>query len=456
MNSKISFCIVLVCLLSCKAKIDGPKLSVGDANFQTTIAIGGNYLAGYQDGALYREGQINSIPALLAERFNEVYLQDALLSSVTSFKQPLMPFGQGFGLNSKKWESEFISQVTLGYKVDCEGTESLSPLKNLIDLTPQSAAMQLLVDSGYSNLAVPFATVADLLNPSFGLGYDTGNENPFYGKFALQPGVSTVLSDALVLDPTFVIAWLGMEDIFGYASVGGFNKSIPSSVDFSAYLDSILGPLTANGAKGVIASIPDLESFPFYTLVPYNAAELDKNKADSLNDYYQAIGFNNFNFIVGDNPFTIADSNDSEGYRHMNSKEHILLNVPLDSMKCYKYGLVIPVMNDRYILDQYEMATIQNAITSYNSSIAAAASKYNLALVDMNSYFKSIVAGVKWNAADIDAEFVSGGFFSLDGYHPNQNGYALITYEFIKSINDKYGATVPTTYCEDCVGIKFP
>jgi len=46
--------------------------------------------------------------------------------------------------------------------------------------------------------------------------------------------------------------------------------------------------------------------------------------------------------------------------------------------------------------------------------------------------------------------------FSLDGYHPNQNGYALITNEFIKAINSKYRASIPTLNCTDCNGILFP
>jgi hypothetical protein len=51
--------------------------------------------------------------------------------------------------------------------------------------------------------------------------------------------------------------------------------------------------------------------------------------------------------------------------------------------------------------------------------------------------------------------FVSGGFLSLDGYHPNQKGYALIANEFIKAINTKYKANVPYTTCKSCDGVLF-
>jgi len=449
--------VVLTALLfSCKPTVDAPVLSEGDADLTKVVALGGDFLAGYENGALAREGQEHSIPALFARQVNEVYLQAGSLSEVSTFKQPLMPLGQGFGFNSKKWESEFISPVTLGYKVDCEGVESLSPLKNLLDLSAQSAGMQQLIDGGYQNLAVPSATTADIMDPNFGLPYVQGNSNPFYGKIASDPGTSTILQDALNLSPTFSLLWVGMEDIFGYASVGGYNKAIPSSATFSADLEVMLASLTSTGAKGAIANIPDLTSFPFYTLVAWNRAELDQNKVDSLNDLYQLQGVTHINFVVGNNGFVIIDSSHSKGFRQMVDGEYITLTVPLDSMRCHLYGLVLNVIHDRYALDVSEVQIINTAISEYNSVIQQKATQYGLALVDMNAFFKTVESGINWNGVAYDAEFVSGGFFSLDGYHPNQKGYGMLTNEFIKAINTQYNAVIPTTNCVGCVGIKFP
>ena len=93
---------------------------------------------------------------------------------------------------------------------------------------------------------------------------------------------------------------------------------------------------------------------------------------------------------------------------------------------------------------------------TYNAVIAQKAAQYNLALVDMHGYFNSVVSGIKWNGIDFNAQFISGGFFSLDGYHPNQKGYALIANEFIKAINSKYNSFIPEVYCSECDGIIFP
>ena len=125
-------------------------------------------------------------------------------------------------------------------------------------------------------------------------------------------------------------------------------------------------------------------------------------------------------------------------------------------MKCEKYGLVFNTINDRYALDSAEIFTIDQAVNSYNILIVQKAAQYGLALVDMHAYFNSVKTGIKWNGADFNATFVSGGFFSLDGYHPNQKGYALITNEFIKAINVKYNAVIPTVNCVECDGVLFP
>jgi lysophospholipase L1-like esterase len=125
-------------------------------------------------------------------------------------------------------------------------------------------------------------------------------------------------------------------------------------------------------------------------------------------------------------------------------------------MKCNKYGLLVQVINNRYALDSVEVYAIDNAISSYNAVIAQKAAQYNLALVDMHSFFNSLTSGIKRDGVDFNAEFISGGFFSLDAYHPNQKGYAIIANEFIKAINTKYHSFVPRVYCTACDGVIFP
>ena len=439
-----------ILLSSCVPKLDMPEPDPGDADFSKTIAIGGNFMAGYQDDALYMKGQQYCIPALLAEQFK--------LVGGAMFNQALMPDNHGLGLNSKPWESWFVTPAKLGYKTDCAGVTSLFPNKSSISVFAATPYLTGVAGNTVQNMAVPFANTADYFNPSFGTAFSpTGNRNPYYNRFASLPGTSTLYQDAKHQNASFVTAWVGMEDIFNYASTGGTSGAIPSAAVFSNYLDTLLGGLTANGAKGVIANIPDFRSFPYYTLVAWNNAVLVQSQVDSLNDVYVTAGFTQINFHLGSNGFIISDSTETNGYvRQLHAGEYITLSVPIDSMKCSKYGLLVNLINDRYALDSTEVYAIDQATSSYNAVISQKAAQYNLALVDMNSYFRTVASGIKWNGIDFNAQFISGGFFSLDGYHPNQKGYALIANEFIRAINSKYNSFIPDVYCTECDGIIFP
>ncbi|HEY0031015.1 MAG TPA: hypothetical protein VGC65_09675, partial [Bacteroidia bacterium] len=225
--------IICFFISSCTPELEMPEPDAGDADFTKSIAVGGNYLAGYQDGALYMKGQALSIPALLAEQFK--------LVGGPMFNQALMPDNDGLGLNSKSWESWFITPSHLGNKTNCQGLTSLSPLKNTIadaDATPYLTGQ---AGNSVQNLAIPYATVADYLDPAFGISSATGNRNPYYARIASDPGSSTLYEDAKQQNATFVTAWLGMEDIFNYAARGGTGAAIPSAASFSNYLDTILG-----------------------------------------------------------------------------------------------------------------------------------------------------------------------------------------------------------------------
>lgn len=436
-------------LAGCTPEIEMPYVSAGDADFSKMIAVGGNYLAGYQDGALYEKGQRLSIPALLAEQFK--------LVGGPAFGQALMPDNNGLGVNSKLWESWFVTPSHLGNKTNCQGITSLSPIKNFIATSAATPYLTDMAGNSVQNLAVPFANLSDYMNPAFGYSSNPGNTNPYYARIASDPGVSTLYEDARQQNASFITAWLGMEDIYNFASKGGMGATIPSATSFANYLDTILGGLTANGAKGVIANIPDFRNYPYYTLVAWdNAVIVRQSQVDSLFDVYNTAGLTHINFEIGRNGFIINDPAAFGGVRQLHAGEYITLSVPIDSMKCYKYGLFFETLNDRYVLDSSEVYEIDQAISSYNAVIAQKANQYNLALVDMHSYMSNVYTGIKWNGVDMNMTFVSGGFLSLDGYHPNQKGYSLIANEFIKAINSKYNATIPEVYCTECDGVKFP
>jgi hypothetical protein len=440
------FLAVLAFAVNCTPELSNPEPQAGECNFSHCIAIGGDYMAGYQDGALTDNGQRHSIPALLNRQFAEYLGGSAYYFS---------PVYSGFGLNSKPWESPFVGPSHLGDRVDCEGTVSLGPIK---DSVAASVAASMYANAGSlpnNNFSVPFARFSDYTVPAFGSAPNAGM-NPYYHHMASAPGTSTLLGDAVNANATFFSAWIGMEDIYEYARNGGEGATIAPASTFGVYLDTILASLTANGAKGVIANIPDFRYMPYYTLVPWNGAEMAFSTADSLNDIYDVSGLTHIRFHEGHNAFVINDQNAPSGVRQIRRNEYITLGVPLDSMKCNFMGILFSTVPDRYVLDSSEVAFIDMNIAAYNAVIAQKAAQYGLAFVDANGFFRSVHTGMMWDGVTFSTTFVSGGFFSLDGYHPNQKGYSLLANEFVYAINARYGATVPTVNCFECDGVLFP
>jgi hypothetical protein len=117
---------------------------------------------------------------------------------------------------------------------------------------------------------------------------------------------------------------------------------------------------------------------------------------------------------------------------------------------------VIQPIPDRYTLDSAEVTIIHNAINSYNSIIKTKATQYGFALADMNGFFKNVSTGMKWNGIKLTADYIKGGFYSLDGYHPTEKSYAIIANQFIEAFNKTYHATIPLTECRDCEAFQFP
>ena len=113
-------------------------------------------------------------------------------------------------------------------------------------------------------------------------------------------------------------------------------------------------------------------------------------------------------------------------------------------------------MQDQYVLDKTEIASIQWHTNNYNQSIANIAATYHLAHVDMNRFLKTFKSGIIFNGIALNASYISGGAFSLDGVHPNPRGYALIANEFIRTINNYFGSTLPELDVTQYKGIVFP
>lgn len=420
-------------LSSCKPKYEKPEASAGELNTTRFVMIGGSHTAGYMDDALYYTGQQYSIANLLSAQLQKV--------GSGAFYQAYMPE------NSVGVSGQGNSRFKLGYKTDCLGVTSLSPVR--LASSGDVAALGTNVYNAsqpFGNFGIPGMTVTAVSIPSYGIA------NPFYGRMSSSISAS-VLADATASDPTCFALFLGIEDMLPYVQSGAKNGTMTNTANFGMAYEQIVQSLTVNGAKGVVSLIPDITEMPYFTTIPYNGLNLTPDKAASLNAIYNPIGIS---FQEGPNGFMIQDpAAGAFGVRHMVAGELVLLSTPLDSVKCHSMGSVFPFRNE-FVLTLDELAVIRAQIAEYNAVITTIAATYNLALAKPNELVNKLQTGMAYNGITLSAKFVSGGAYSLDGIHFNPRGNAIISNEFIRALNNKYGAQIPAINAVNYPSITFP
>lgn len=433
-------------LVSCSKDKAITPVSKGNADFSYYVALGNSITSGYADNALYYAGQMVSYPNLIATQLKQV--------GGGAFRQPLVdPSSVGIGgdLNAR-----LVLKVV-------DGVLTPVPLTVYGDLSIFTTSV---ADQGpFNNMGVPGATVTSALFHGYGNpGNGLGNYNPFFLRMTKQPLTASMLGDAIAQNPTFFTVFLGNNDVLGYATAGGVGASITPlqgavGVGFAASYEAIIDSMTAKGAKGAVANIPDVTTAPFFTTIPYNGLILSsQNQVASLNAAYAPLISAGLAtpFKLGANGYMIADANTPGGLRQMKPGELVLLTTPQDSLKNAGWGAAKPIA-DEYILTATEINKIREATSNFNQEIKAVAIAKGLAYVDVAALLKRLKnPGVAVDGRLITATFVTGGAFSLDGIHLTPLGNALLANEFIKTINGKYHSFIPQVDPSGYGGVKFP
>lgn len=459
------FILILASIASCKPEIDEFEAKKGSADFSVFLAVGNSLTAGFADGALCTSGQENSFPNILATQFKTVGGGD--------FKQPMMPTELGVGVGGTGFAPVFNTKYVLGYRQDCTGATSLGPVLADPDKSQQELAGEIMTSVAaqgpYNNIGVVGARSIDLLYGGYGA------LNPYYGRFANNPLSDTIIAEARKVPFTFFTLWIGNNDVLGYALNGGeIDPSDPTAVitplpTFSFAMDAIITSLTAYGAEGAIANIPDITSIPFFTTVPYNALQLDQGNADLLNqayapynaaiDQYQ-LPVPKIAFAPGYNAWIIADTNTPYnllgGIRQITSEELVLMSVPQDSLKCAGWGSQKPIP-PHFTLIASEIAAIKTATDGYNEKIKSLSEMHPIAHVDMNAHLNQLaVSGLVIDGVTLTNTFVQGNGFSLDGIHLSPMGYAMVAHYYIEAINSTFAASIPQVNITEFDAVIFP
>jgi len=438
-------------MFACKPEIDNPISKGGEIDITRYVAVGNSLTAGFADGGLYNEAIENSYPNFLAGQLRLVGGGD--------FDQPFFPEanrnGSGF-------------QIVTGF--DAAGSPILAAQTENLAVTGPGRFLRF-TGSNNQNLGIPGIAAVHVTSQPYSLlnGYferllPEGSE----GKTYLQ-----LIEEA---NGTFFTCWMGNNDVLGYVSSGGTTFTpgqggITPTPVFDASYGALLDKLTENGAKGVVANIPNISFLPFVRA--FNVIAASRNtvnpgtlritfplpglglSAAAANQIYTNNGFsdpgftdgnNNFPVILVDDPATLSVTE----VRQMNpAQDFLLLSLSARAAELQTgLGVVTATgqpnpIADADVLDAAEVLEVQTATAAFNTIIATKAAAKGLPVVDANAIFQQIVDNGSIDGVAVRTDFISGGLFSLDGIHLTPRGAAIVANQFIKAINSGYNAKIP-------------
>ena len=449
-------------------------LTAGSADFSNYVSLGNSLTAGFTDGALFQASQTLSLPNLLSQKFS--------LVGGGSFTQPLTNDNIG-GLAAGGTRIQNPRLVFGG-----AGPVGLETLIGPVTVTTDIALNN--PTGPFNNLGVPGAKSFHLLAPGYGnlANVSLGLANPYFVRMTGSTPNASVLELAVAQAPSFFTLWIGNNDVLGYATTGGdgTNPITPVSgapgVGFDGSYGALIATLTAGGAQGVVANIPNVTDVPHFTTVPHNPVPLDAATAAAVNGAYapyngglqaafgaltgtglftqEELDARTISFAAGTNNAVVIEDETLTDLGAINpafaalpkirqATEADLIVLPAASFigtlavpgnPLTVNGVAIPLA-DKWVLIPSEQAEIAIATEAFNQIIAAAASQAGLALVDANSLLNQLAnGGITSGDFTLTSSLVTGSAFSLDGIHPTARGYALLANEFMKAIDVTYGS----------------
>jgi hypothetical protein len=358
------------------------------------VVVGDSLLAGFGSGGFVgagRPGQVDSAPVFVARRAH-VRLPLPLMTQPGVPAQLTIVDANG---NGQLDPGEVRRQQSgLGFRDDPDrrarnlavpGEDTVSVFQKI---SPQDVAGQLVSGSPNGRDVLKFLILG----------------------LPLQSDPVSQLSRAREIAPSFLLVWLGNNDVLDMATNTNPNAVTLGPDEFGNRFRGLLDALADTGAGMAVANLPD----------PTGIAAL-RRAAGEVTTCHMADG--TMQPVAAD----------------------ALLSIDLNRN-------LLPTPPCGKVLDAAERAQIRAKITAFNAQIAAAIADteqrrgVSIAAVDTFTAFDQLqTAGVDLNGdgtPDLTTRYL-GGIFSLDGIHPTRTGNALIANLFIDSINTRFGETIP-------------
>jgi lysophospholipase L1-like esterase len=364
-------------------------------NFSNTVFLGDSLTAGYQSGSLLDTQQVHGWAPLVAKQASFPIVQPLIaypgapnvLQLVSVGPPPVItsvcpPSGTPNVCGTTTGRDNFATQVT---DLAVPGA-LLNDVMNTVPLVNPSAGQQQL-----NQLVLGF--------PGFG-----------FGEALSQLGF------ALKAQPTTIFLWIGNNDAL-IADITGTPGSMTSVANFTSQYQALMTQLTTlTSAHLVIGNIPDVTQVPYLQPAALVLAQTSQQTGLPTSVLSGLLGI-----VPGDyvNPTGLAQ-------------------IPLILQQTQKGPI-----SDAGVLSAAEVVTVQAQVNSFNQVISQQVQAANATLVDINALFKQVSSsGLTINGYTGTTAFL-GGFFSLDGIHPTNTGYAVVANKFIDTMNSSFSSKIP-------------
>lgn len=419
------FLFIFACTLQ-EPKITKTTLSSNEKMlFSRYMALGDNFVSGYQNAALRVRDQKYSFPALIAKQGETPDFQQPLIANPGIGPETAGGFG---GLELKYLDNPNTPntvnpdpKIYAAAYADYPGFDI-----NMVFVSEDV----MLYPLPYSNLGVPGIIVEDVLIGKTKL--HSRSHSPMLDVILRNPlpdpyGELSPFEQAKLFVPSLITCWIGTYDVLGFARLASSSEtplSAPTSKEnFVEHYSALMDSLKKTGAALVVANVPDILDMPYFNLVPGVVIDTLRNAP----------------LLVDGNPVPLIGVNEGDK----------IVTQAKFKMK-EGYGIPVGILNgngeplpENMVLDSDEIEQIQSSVTDYNNAIDSVCSARGIPVVDMYSYFKQMKDGVQTAGTTVTDAFISGGFYSLDGIHPSSLGNALIANEWLNVINKSFHVTIP-------------
>ena len=327
--------------------------------------------------------------------------------------------------------------------------KSLSPLAiGPTDMPPPADPFEyfynLILEAPYQNLGLSGADTNDLLTKTGNaLNLAAGNlDNVVYDMTLRIPQVPdpntgelidfTAMVAAISQQPTFLTVWIGSNDVLGAVLAATPIDGITMTPldEFMTDYTTVIGGLATslpNTDIVVLNIFGDARWIPFSSTVPISV---------------DVPGVGTVPLMGQNGPLVSGD----------------FLTLPAGGLLGQGMGLPIPgspplpenldpaTGAPGVILRAAEIDIINERLAAVNGIIAGVADLFpNVHLFDVNGLFADIVNGDfrTFGGIELTNDFLVGGIFSYDGFHPQNIGQAVVAGALIEFINDEFNADLP-------------